>query len=378
LGNYEIALNHYNKSLELAKALNDKEGIAITQGNIADIYTKLGKHEKTLDFYEKSLKIWQELHEKKEISLLQKTQELQQLELTRQKNLKKSFFIVSLLVVILAFVIFTRYRLKIKVTRQLNKEIQEHKQTAAELLKSQKLESIGILAGGIAHDFNNLLTIIIGNISMAVEEIEGDARNARVVKMLKSAEKSSHEATELAQKLITFSMGGWIVPQKVALTTILKSVLEYYPQMEPLLKNTSIPPGLKSLYSDERQLRQVMYNLLQNANEAMTDPMKVTIKAENITINENNNFSLEPGDFVKISVIDNGRGIPADKLEKVFDPYFTTKDTVTRKGLGLGLAICYSIIRKHNGHIAFKSKVGKGTTVELYLPTYSETVNDNT
>jgi signal transduction histidine kinase len=268
--------------------------------------------------------------------------------------------------------------LKIKVTRQLNKEIQEHKQTAAELLKSQKLESIGILAGGIAHDFNNLLTIIIGNISMAVEEIEGDARNARVVKMLKSAEKSSHEATDLAQKLITFSMGGWIIPQKVALTTILKSVLEYYPQMEPLLKNTSITPGLKSLYSDERQLRQVMYNLLQNANEAMTDPMKVTIKAENITINENNNFSLEPGDYVKISVIDNGRGIPSDKLEKIFDPYFTTKGTVTQKGLGLGLAICYSITRKHNGHIAVKSKVGKGTTVELYLPTYSETVNDNT
>jgi K+-sensing histidine kinase KdpD len=102
------------------------------------------------------------------------------------------------------------------------------------------------------------------------------------------------------------------------------------------------------------------------------EPKQITLEAENVTLKEDNDFDLKYGDYIKISITDNGRGIPKNQIGRIFDPYFSTKDSVTQKGLGLGLAICYSIIRKHNGHIVVKSEVGKGTTVELYLPVYKE------
>ncbi|MCP5105070.1 MAG: hypothetical protein GY950_16905, partial [bacterium] len=306
--------------------------------------------------------------QEKEIALLKKDKQIQKLELVKQTTLKNSLLIVSSLVLILAFVIFTRYRLKLRVTRALRKEIEDRKKAEAELLKSQKLESIGILAGGIAHDFNNLLAVIIGTVTMAKDEI---ADYPKAVKMLDSAEKSSLQATELIQKLITFSKGGWFTPQPITLSAILTGTADHHPRQEPLLQNTSIPPDLAPIYGDERQLRQVMHNLLQNADEATGEQKKISIKAENISLNETNEFSLEMGDYVKVVISDNGRGIPPDHIDKIFDPYFSTKNTVTQKGMGLGLAICYSIIKKHNGHIAVTSEVGKGTTVDLYFPAVS-------
>jgi two-component system cell cycle sensor histidine kinase/response regulator CckA len=114
------------------------------------------------------------------------------------------------------------------------------------------------------------------------------------------------------------------------------------------------------------------YNLLQNADEAAAEPKQITLEAENVTLKEDNNFDLKNGNYIKISITDHGRGIPGQQIGKIFDPYFSTKDTVTQKGLGLGLAICYSIIKKHNGHITVESEVGKGTTVTLYLPTFKD------
>ena len=102
----------------------------------------------------------------------------------------------------------------------------------------------------------------------------------------------------------------------------------------------------------------------------MTEPKQVSIKAENITLDNENSYSLKQGDYLKISIIDNGGGIPPEQLEKIFDPYFTTKYTFSEKGLGLGLAICYSVMKKHNGHISVTSREGTGTTVELYLPAF--------
>jgi signal transduction histidine kinase len=264
-------------------------------------------------------------------------------------------------------------------TKELERTLKELEKAEAErtrlhdqLVTAKKMEAIGILAGGIAHDFNNILSVIIGNLGLALEEIESNPKKA--AKMLKNAEKTSIQATDLSQKLITFSEGGWIVPREITLSAVLKAIEEQNPGLKKILDSTTttIPPGLKPLCGDQRYLSQVIQNLLQNADEAAAEPKQITLEAEDVTLKENNDFVLKYGDYIKISITDNGRGIPGDQIGKIFDPYFSTKDTVTQKGLGLGLAICYSIIKKHNGQIAVKSEVGKGTTVELYLPAYKE------
>jgi PAS domain S-box-containing protein len=246
-------------------------------------------------------------------------------------------------------------------------DITDRKRTESELIKSQKLESIGLLAGGIAHDFNNLLNIMTGNLSRTIDRC---SNKTSVVQMLEAAANASFQAAELADKLITFSEGGWFMPEKVKLTTILNETAEYYPKLKPYIECTQLPQDLKPIFGDARQLRQVMQNLLQNANDAIPEhkEKQVTVEAKNISVNHNNNHALQSGDYVEVSISDNGKGIPPDHLEKVFDPYFSTKDTAYQKGMGLGLAICYSIVKKHKGSINISSDTAKGTTITLYLP----------
>ncbi|UCH92304.1 MAG: tetratricopeptide repeat protein [Candidatus Aminicenantes bacterium] len=248
-------------------------------------------------------------------------------------------------------------------------DITRRKKTEAELIKSRKMESVGILAGGIAHDFNNLLAIIVGNTSMLKLTLgNGDSR---LSSFLEGVEQASAQAADLAQKFITFSEGGWLIRKKVELHDILRDTAQLSPEINNIPCEIIIPPDLAPIYADERQLRQVITNLLLNAYEATSgNYKKVTIKAQNVTLTEENQFSLKNGKYVKILVIDKGRGIPPQLLEKIFDPYFSTKDTVSKKGLGMGLAICYSIVKKHEGHIAIDSEPKKGTTVEVYLPAF--------
>jgi PAS domain S-box-containing protein len=250
-------------------------------------------------------------------------------------------------------------------------DITSRKKAEAELLMSSKLESVGILAGGIAHDFNNLLTIIVGNNSLLKLRLSN--QDPSIFELLENIERASDQGANLAQKFITFSSGGWITRKKITLAIILKEVFNLSPEINKSFYDVIIPPDLEPIYGDERQLRQVFTNLLLNAYEA--DPgknKKITVTARNINLEKAPPFSLKEGKYIKISVIDRGRGIPAESLEKVFDPYFSTKDTVSQKGLGLGLAICYSIIKKHEGHIAITSEVHKGTIVDIYLPVYGK------
>jgi PAS domain S-box-containing protein len=252
-------------------------------------------------------------------------------------------------------------------------DISQRKKAEAELLKSQKMEAVGILAGGIAHDFNNLLAILVGNLSMIKTHLDDfpECRETLVV-----IEKSTSRATDLANKLITFSKGGWLMARQLHLQDILDDTAKYHPTIAPLMKNRSIAPDLKPIHGDKRQLREVIYNLLKNADDALknatVEDRRVEIQADNIFLDDSNQWSLIPGEYIKVSIRDNGRGIPIEKLGNIFDPYFSTKNTVIQKGIGLGLAICYSVLQRHKGHITVNSEIGKGTVVDLYLPTYKE------
>ena len=235
------------------------------------------------------------------------------------------------------------------------------------LLTNKKLESIGILAGGIAHDFNNLLSVIMGNISMIKNEsnITSDQNY-----MLRSAEIASTQAAELAQKLITFSKGGWVDRKEIIFSQLIQeTILDNFSQREALF-DIDIPDNLWNINGDPAYLKQVFTNLLLNAVEAdENNKGKIMVAARNVgAIQEN--IPLKKGQYVKITVKDKGIGIPKEQLDKIFDPYFSTKARWAVKGMGLGLTICYSIIQKHEGHISVTSEPGKGTTVEVYLPAF--------
>lgn len=258
-------------------------------------------------------------------------------------------------------------------------DITVRKRLEEELLTGKKLESIGILAGGIAHDFNNLLSIILGTISIMKED---STINSDQFVMLQSIETASAQASELAQKLITFSSGGWLNRKKTDLRQLLEEVMSRHFAAMDVSFNMELPPGLLPVDGDPNQLKQVFMNLLLNAAEFGGTENVVEIEGLNTEIqpheeNEHKHVRLRSGIYVKLLIHDRGKGIPDGNLGKVFDPYFSTKEKSSRKGLGLGLTICYSIIQKHGGYIGIEPREGGGTTVEVYLPVFIQSKSEN-
>ncbi len=244
-------------------------------------------------------------------------------------------------------------------------DVTRWKQMETELMKSRTLESIGNLAGGIARDFNDFLTSIMGNISIARLSMH-DVK--KIHKALNRAESIAIKAAELASRLLTFSDGGSPFNKKCSLGEIVREVIEYrFKNSDAAIVNRS-PLNLWNVMGDESQLHQLIYAIVLNAVEAMPDGGEVIITAKNTPVPDGNPMSLSPGKYVNVSISDTGMGIPEQDLDKVFDPFFSTKDTITRSGAGLGLSICRSIITKHNGYIGVASTEGKGTTVDVYIP----------
>ncbi|MDQ1318122.1 MAG: two-component system, cell cycle sensor histidine kinase and response regulator CckA [Candidatus Poribacteria bacterium] len=244
-------------------------------------------------------------------------------------------------------------------------DITEKRRVENELIKTDKLESIGILAGGIAHDFNNILTGILGNISLAkMYSTPGD----KVYERLLDAEKSSMEAKKLTQQLLTFSEGGTPVLKLTSIRDILNDSVSFALKGSKIRCAFDIPNDLWPVEVDVGQISQAINNIVINADQAMPKGGVIKVGARNINIESKGVLPLKAGKYVKIYIEDNGIGIQKEYLQKVFDPYFTTK----QKGSGLGLATAYSIIKKHNGHIAVDSEISVGTTFYIYLPAESE------
>ena len=231
-----------------------------------------------------------------------------------------------------------------------------------ERLKTQKLESIGTLAGGIAHDFNNLLQGIFGYISMTKMSLN---RPERARSMLEQAEEALHLAVNLTTQLLTFSKGGKPVKRLIALEPVIETAVKFALSGSHSGHVLEVTPDLRQVEADEGQLAQVIQNIVINANEAMSGRGTVNISVANRDIAAGTISGLpEGGRFVSIAVQDSGAGIPRENLDRIFDPYFTTK----KKGSGLGLATSYSIIRNHGGIIEVRSEVNRGSTFSIYLP----------
>lgn len=239
------------------------------------------------------------------------------------------------------------------------RDITERKRMEEELQKSQKLESLGILAGGIAHDFNNLLTTIMGNISLG--KIYADPESTALA-VLTSAESACQQAKNLARQLITFSRGGEPIKRTISISKLLRDAVSLALSGSKARGELSLPANLWRAEVDEGQINQVINNLIINAAQAMPEGGPIEVCAENMIVREKD--GLKTDKCIKISVKDRGVGIPKKYLQKIFDPYFTTK----HEGSGLGLAIAYSIIQKHNGCIKVESDMGKGTTFHVYIP----------
>jgi signal transduction histidine kinase len=178
-------------------------------------------------------------------------------------------------------------------------------------------------------------------------------------------------AGELSRRLITFARGGDPVRRIMQASDVVVSTINY------LLKGTKVslvvdfPNNLYPVAIDEGQIKQVVSNLTANAIEAMPHGGTFTVRGENLHVSAEDNVPMREGYYLKISISDTGAGIPAENIVKIFDPYYSTKDTYSQKGLGLGLAVCYSVITKHEGLITVESEVAKGTTFNIYLPAAS-------
>jgi PAS domain S-box-containing protein len=250
------------------------------------------------------------------------------------------------------------------------RDISERKLFENELLKVEKLESLGVLAGGIAHDFNNILTGILGNISFALMFIDPEHNS---FKRLAEAEKASVRAGELAQQLLTFARGGEPVKKVVAVKELLLESVSLILSGSNVKGNIDIPDSLFSIEADGGQISQVFNNIIINATQAMPGGGTLYISASNENLDFPNFTSLPAGAYVRIYFTDHGCGISADVLNKIFDPYFTTKSS----GNGLGLASANSIISRHGGNINAISTFGKGTTFTIYLPSAGKNETGN-
>jgi PAS domain S-box-containing protein len=231
-----------------------------------------------------------------------------------------------------------------------------------ERLKTQKLEAIGTLAGGIAHDFNNLLQGVFGYISMAKLTFD---QKERSLAMLAQAEQALHMSVNLTKQLLTFSKGGKPVKTKVSLPSVIENSVKFALSGSRVDYRIMADKNLRTVEADEGQIGQVIQNIVLNADQAMPLGGTIVITTKNVSApNPLLPRILKEGNYVEISIQDSGIGIPEPYMEKIFDPYFTTKE----KGSGLGLATSYSIIKNHGGAIDVVSRTGVGTTCFIYLP----------
>jgi PAS domain S-box-containing protein len=253
----------------------------------------------------------------------------------------------------------------------INTDITEKKKLEAQFLRAQRMESIGTLAGGIAHDLNNVLSPII----MAVDLLKMKNSDPATGDVLDTLESIARRGADMVQQVLSFARGvegdRVTVQPKHLVKEIQKIVADTFPKNIEL--KVAVEPDLWNVLGDPTQLHQVLLNLCVNARDALTEGGRITLAAENVTLDEEfaaQYLEANSGAHVVLAVEDNGSGMPAGMIEKIFDPYFTTKEL--GKGTGLGLSTSLAIVKSHKGFIQVHSEMGKGSSFRVHLPAQIE------
>jgi two-component system cell cycle sensor histidine kinase/response regulator CckA len=251
--------------------------------------------------------------------------------------------------------------------RSMISDVTERKLFQAQLQQSQKLKSIGLLGGGIAHDFNNLLSVIMGNIELANLYVKPEDE---IFHYLQIAHETSLKAKELTNLLVTFSTGGDPVKRNGSIENTIKESMLCFKNSSKIKIKLSFSRDLWPVKFDGSQMQYAVKNMISNSIEAMSECGTIEINVTNHTDQNNKtaNWPSLKGKHIQICIKDHGIGIPKKHLNKIFDPYFTTKSLGTLKGMGMGLAITYSVINHHGGQICVASEKDVGTTFMMYLP----------
>ncbi len=245
-------------------------------------------------------------------------------------------------------------------------DITLHKKAREELLKSQKLEALAILAGGIAHDFNNLMTVLNGNVCMALDRLPMDSpARQRLEKAVKTVERFA----DLSQKLLIFTEGGWVFPKPVPLQDVLQTTFSLYPEYKRLFESISLATGLKPIHGDEHQLSRVFSNLFVHTREEDTRGQRVMLQAENTVPTEHTAPLLKSGDYIKISISNPGGRLLPKPGEATSTPFTKEDVPMTWNSPEMSAALCQAIIRNHNGHMSITQQAADTTRVEILLPT---------
>ncbi len=229
-----------------------------------------------------------------------------------------------------------------------------------EMQRIERLSSLGVLAGGIAHDFNNFLMGILGSFSM----IQLVADNPEVERLAHVGESAAERARDLTSQLLTFAKGGVPIRRTMSLINLAEETVAFTLRGSKVGFELTPAADLWLANIDESQICQVVSNLVLNAEQAMPNGGTIEVSCSNFSAEPDVDLPLQPGRYLKLSIEDEGIGIPDDLLPQIFDPFFTTK----QKGSGLGLSTCFSIIQKHGGHVRVESALGEGTRFEVFLP----------
>lgn len=255
-------------------------------------------------------------------------------------------------------------------------DITDKKQLENQFYRDQRLESLGLLTSGIAHELNNVLTPILGFSQLLLlkdENLEDESEE-----MLKLLESNAKQGADIIKQILTFARGtnGHLVNLQVEfiLKQVIKVVKQTFPKSIAIHHNIPEEP-LKSVYVNPTQIQQILMNICLNARDAMPNGGTLTLAVENYYVDQifaQMNLDAQVGDYVMVTITDNGTGIPSDLLNRIFDPFFTTKEV--GKGTGLGLATVLGIVKNYGGFLQVSSKVGKGTQFKVYLPTTEEII----
>ena len=241
------------------------------------------------------------------------------------------------------------------------RDLTDERKVEDEMVRSSRLESLGLLAGGIAHDFNNILTAILGNISLAQMQSRGQGQTAE---LLAESASAAERARDLTRQLLTFSKGGAPIKSTASIPELIDESARFALRGSNVRCEIEIASDLLPVEIDKGQISQVLNNLIINADQAMPSGGRLFISARNLLRDDFQGLGLSSPRNVWITVRDEGVGIPEEFLSKVFDPYFTTK----QRGSGLGLATCYSVVTNHEGLLTVESKPGEGSRFHIVLP----------